>query len=60
MVGVAAMNLEAYEHAMDQLFTYYDFRHREPDPHEDADAERYQRETHGPIYAEGGEHDGSQ
>jgi hypothetical protein len=59
MVGVAAMNREEYERAMDQLFTDYDYRHRDPDPHEDADAERYQREMHGPIY-EGGEHDGTQ
>jgi hypothetical protein len=55
----AALNREELEHAVDILFTDYDYRRREPDPHEDADAERYQRETHEPIY-EGGEHDGTQ
>jgi hypothetical protein len=60
MVGLAAMTPEDHEHAMDILFTDFYYRHREPDPFEDADAERYQREMHGPIYAEGGEHDGTQ
>lgn len=47
-----------FERAMDALFTDYDFRHRQPDPAEDAEAERYGELIHLPSKPMGGsDHD---
>jgi hypothetical protein len=60
MVGVAAMNGPWAIPNDPRLYAgNWQRLAEDADPFEDADAERYQRETHGPIY-EGGEHDGTQ
>lgn len=48
------MNTEEREKAMDMLFTDYDFRHRERDPFEDAETERYEAAMHEPSTPMGG------
>lgn len=43
-----------FERAMDKLFTDYDFRHREPDPFEDAADEALTEAMHEPHRPMGG------
>ena len=45
---------EDYEHAMDILFSDYDYRHRERDEWRDADDERRAEQVHAPHASFGG------
>jgi hypothetical protein len=55
MVGVGAMTDPLGTSAfLDALRSSYDHRHAEPDPQDDAEDERYQRETHEPHKPTGG------